>query len=45
MTINNELKDDKVILICNKDGKLLKSSFEGIVPDELIKVDAAEVKT
>ena len=38
MTINSDVKDDKIILNCNKDGKTLKNYFE-LIPDEYIKID------
>jgi hypothetical protein len=32
MTMNSDIKDDKLILFCNKDGKTLRACFD-IVPD------------
>lgn len=44
MTLTNDLKDEKLVLYCNKDGKTIKSCFQGIVPEECMKVEA-EIKT
>jgi hypothetical protein len=41
---NNEIKEEQITLICNKDWKTIKSCFEGIVPEEMIKVEALEMK-
>ena len=38
MTMNSDVKDDKILLFTNKDGKTIRSCFDA-VPDELIKVD------
>lgn len=32
MTMNNDIKEDKITLVCNKDGKMIKSHFD-MVPD------------
>jgi hypothetical protein len=42
--LTTEIKDDKVALVANKDGKTLKNYFEGIVPEESIKIDSNEPK-
>lgn len=38
MTMNNDVKDDKITLIYGKDTKNIKSFFD-VVPDDLIKID------
>lgn len=41
---NNDLKEDSITLVCNKDWKTIKSCFEGIVSEDMIKVEASECK-
>ena len=38
MTMNSDIKDDKILIYTSKDGKTLKSYFD-MVPEEMIKVD------
>lgn len=42
--LTTEVKDDKILIHANKDGKTLKNYFEGIVPEECIKLESGEVK-
>lgn len=42
--LTTEIKDDKIYIIANKDGKTLRNYFEGIVPEECIKLESGEVK-
>ena len=36
--MNNDLKDDKILLLTNRDGKTIKGCFE-MIPEEMIKFD------
>ena len=38
ITMNSDIKDEKILLMTNKDGKTLKNYFE-MIPEEVIKID------
>jgi len=42
--LTTEVRDDKIVILTNKDGKILKNYFEGVVPEECMKVETSEVK-
>lgn len=42
--LTTEIKDDKLSITTTKDGKALRNYFEGIVPEDCIKVDSGEAK-
>ena len=37
--LTTEIKDEKVSFTTNKDGKSLKGYFDGVVPEEQMKID------
>jgi hypothetical protein len=37
--LTTEIRDDKIFILTNREGKTLKSFFEGVVPEECIKVE------
>ena len=38
--LTNEIKEERLTLITNKDAKTLRNYFEGILSEESIKIDA-----
>lgn len=42
--LTTEVKDERIFILANKDGKTLRNYFEGIVPEECIKLESGEVK-
>ena len=38
--LTNEIKEERLTLITNKDAKTLRNYFEGIISEESIKIDA-----
>jgi len=39
--LTTEVRDDKIVILTNKDGKILKNYFEGVVPEECMKVETS----
>lgn len=38
--LTNEIKDERLTLITNKDAKTLRNYFEGILPEDAIRIES-----